>query len=155
MFKFYSPSNLFSNWYPSKYNLNGNTFLCVEQGFMYEKALLFGDTTIANQILVTPYDPKTSKALGRKVSNFNETLWSQHREDCMLKHLRARISQDSALEKALLETGDKTIVEASPFDRIWGIGLESKNPLSDNPSTWRGLNLLGKAYMQVREEIRT
>lgn len=153
MFKFFGPSNLFSNWYQSKYNLDGKTFFCVEQGFMYEKAILFGDTTTANQILTTPYDPKTYKALGRRVSNFDEKTWQDNREDFMFRHVYARVSQNSFLRKALLETKDKIIVEASPFDKIWGIGLYASDSRSDDPSTWRGLNLLGKVYMKVRQEI--
>lgn len=153
MFKFFGPSNLFSNWYQSKYNLDSHEFFCVEQGFMYEKAILFGDKITANQILITPYDPKTYKALGRRVLNFDEKTWEDNREEYMIKHLRARVSQDSVLRKALLGTKDKIIVEASPFDKIWGIGLYSSDPRSDDPSNWRGLNLLGKAYMKLRQEI--
>lgn len=126
-------------------------FSTSEQIFMFEKAMFFGDEKIAQQIVEDGSNPKVAKRLGRKVAGFNESEWAKVREEKMLAALRAKFSVPF-YRKILLDSGNDILVEASPFDRIWGIGFD-KNHAVGNESNW-GLNLLGKCLMQVREEIK-
>ena len=118
---------------------------------MHGKALLFEDNAVAEQILATR-DPRTIKALGRKVKGFNEKVWKKHRENIVYCNNRAKFTQNDHLLWALVETTG-TLVEASPSDRIWGIGMSVKNDKHLNPLEWNGLNLLGFALMKVRDEL--
>lgn len=141
----------FSNWAESPFQLDGITFNCSEQYFMYRKAMQFGDITSANKILKEK-SPAAQKELGKKVSNYVESEWNNVRYDVMLTALREKF-QLPAFKSALLKTDNRTIVEASPYDKIWGIGLLANDPRVLNPDEWLGLNLLGKCLMQVRAEI--
>ena len=124
-----------------------------EQAMMGCKASLMGDTDTEQAIYKTS-NPKIIKQLGRKVKNFNQEIWDRNKEDIVYKINLAKFSQNPELRDFLLSTGDKLIVEASPYDKIWGIGLSADDPRSDNPSMWLGSNLLGKALMRVREELK-
>ncbi|KAG2389007.1 hypothetical protein C9374_014407 [Naegleria lovaniensis] len=150
---FWKDKSPFSNWHTAPYTLNGHRFENTEVGMMYEKAMLFNDHEIASQILETS-SPSTAKNLGRLVSNFDEQIWQQHREELVYKHLMAKFTQNEHLKKALLETGDKTLAEASPSDCIWGIGLKEEDAIETHPNNWRGLNLLGKLLTRVKEELK-
>ncbi len=119
---------------------------------MYGKAMLFDDTATATMILATP-DPKTHKALGRKVIPFNDVVWRKHREAIVLAGSRAKYRQNPALLAALLATSGTTLVEASPFDRVWGIGLGVNNPKALDRKNWRGQNLLGQILTALRDEL--
>lgn len=120
---------------------------------MYRKAMLFGDVNTAHAILLTG-NPKEQKELGRLVSNYDEAVWSAKRVDIMVEGLFEKFNQNLPLKIALLDTGDTLLVEASPVDRIWGIGLTEDDPRALDQSTWRGQNLLGIVLMRVREKIR-
>ena len=119
---------------------------------MAKKAKLFGDDTSYAKIISTG-NPKICKALGRKVSDFKEDVWVENRERIVYDANLMKFSQHEHLKKQLLDTGTKCIVEASPYDKIWGIGLKENHRDATNPAKWRGLNLLGKALMRVREEL--
>lgn len=151
---FYHNSSPFSQWYPAKYVYNGIEFSCAEQGMMYGKAKLFDDDKIADEILRTK-DPKTMKSLGRKVHNFNEKRWAEYRELIVLNNNIEKFKQNPKLAKALLDTGDTIIAEASPRDKIWGIGLSAKDKRAQDTYSWLGANLLGEILMDVREHLRT
>ena len=123
---------------------------------MYQKAILFNDTGIASKILQTT-SPKEQKALGRMVSNFDNAVWLENRERIVRdgSYYKFKFGNDTdgvSLKEKLLATGDKGLVEASPRDRIWGIGYGEKNALNMKEK-W-GLNLLGKALIWAREKIR-
>jgi ribA/ribD-fused uncharacterized protein len=124
---------------------------------MYQKALLFNDPEVGAEVLTTT-SPKTVKALGRKVRNFDEGVWVANRERIVRQGnvckftLAVRPEDAVDLKAKLLATADKKLVEASPLDRIWGVGFGPKNAEA-NRAKW-GLNLLGKALMEVREELR-
>lgn len=120
---------------------------------MYQKAILFNDTTIAQAIMLTN-NPKEQKALGRMVADYNEAIWVAVRVDIMVVGLTEKFLQNRSMCDALLATGDTIIAEASPYDRIWGIGLTASDPRALNQKTWRGQNLLGIALMKVRDAIR-
>jgi ribA/ribD-fused uncharacterized protein len=149
---FFRPECPFSQWYPARFTVGGHTFSCAEQAMMHGKALLFDDPVIAERILATDV-PREHKALGRTVAGFDEAVWRQHREDIVYRASRAKFTQDAELLRLLLDTGRTELVEASPFDRIWGVGLAATNPLIDDPSNWRGKNLLGRILTRLRDEL--
>ncbi len=137
------PNGICSQWYPSEFTEGDITFTNAEQYMMYHKAMLFGDGEIAKKILRTSC-PKTMKSLGRKVANFDEDVWAQNRERIVLQGTWLKFSQNEALKQFLMKCpADGIFIEASPYDKIWGIGFASHNALS-NKQKW-GLNLLGKA----------
>jgi ribA/ribD-fused uncharacterized protein len=98
-------------------------------------------------------DPNKQRSLGRKVKNFDNSIWDKNKEKILYTALQAKFTQDIELKKKLLSTKNKTLVEASPFDRIYGIGLSETNPKALDKKTWRGQNLLGKTLMKVRKII--
>ena len=149
---FFRPEAVFSQWHPARFELGGHVFTCAEQYMMYGKAVLFGDAEIAAEILGATA-PKQHKALGRKVRNFDDILWKVRREQIVSDGSRAKFTQNPALQHALLETAGTELVEASPFDRIWGIGLNATDPRAEDPSRWRGQNLLGKILTRLRDEL--
>lgn len=142
-----------SQWSRSTFRVDGVTYNCCEQFMMAEKARLFGDDVRLAQILQSK-SPREQKALGRAVENFDELAWNRVCRDVVYRGNLARFTQDDRLAALLLATGDKTIVEASPQDCIWGIGLSATDPAAQDPSRWPGTNWLGIALMQVRETIR-
>lgn len=129
----------FSNFHPCRFIWQGIEFNCSEQAFMYAKATYFNDIETANQILLET-DPKKIKKLGRKVKNFDDAKWSEVRYNFMLTINRVKYTQNEDLRNILLSTGNRTIVEDSPFDYIWGIGKDGS-----------GQNLLGKVLMELRD----
>jgi len=143
----------FSNWYGCLFTYKGKNFYNSEQAFMWEKALYFNDNTIAEEILHTS-SPKVAKELGREIRNFNREKWSEVSYDIMIDVNIAKYTSDPYLEDILLSTGDKTIVEASPTDSIWGIGLHWSDDKVLDESKWQGQNLLGKALMEVRTKLQ-
>ena len=120
---------------------------------MHQKALLFDNTEIAQKIMETE-DPSAHKALGREITGFIEEIWNQHKYQFVLEANLAKFSQNEPLKEFILSTGSKILVEASPFDKIWGIGMSASDENITNPSLWKGQNLLGIALMEVRETLR-
>jgi ribA/ribD-fused uncharacterized protein len=149
---FFTEASPFSQWYRCSFRDGAHTFNCAEQYMMHGKALLFGDATVAAEILAADH-PREHKALGRKVKPFDDAKWRANREQIVLAGNRAKFTQNAELRELLLATKGTTLVEASPFDRIWGIGLAATNPLAQDPSKWRGQNLLGKILTQLRDEL--
>lgn len=144
----------FSQWYPSTFKIDGVTYNCAEQYMMAKKARLFGDSKSRGKIMKTS-SPKKQKHLGRSVSNFDTGKWNSVAREIVFKGNVAKFSQNKDLKKILLDTGNKTLVEASPYDRVWGIGLAADDPNATKPSNWRGTNWLGEVLMRVRNELRT
>lgn len=144
----------FSNFFKVKGGVTykGNKFPTTEHAFMYGKALHFKDYGIAKQLLTVSSDPKKAKSLGRKVKGFNDTEWDKVKYDIMLEVNKEKYKQEG-LRKELLETGKRQLVEASPYDKIWGVKMSEDNPLINNPKNWRGQNLLGKVLDEVKEDI--
>ena len=143
----------FSQWYNSPFEENGLTFLSAEHYMMHAKALLFNDLNIANKVL-TAKTAGEAKALGREIQSFNESIWLQHRFDIVVRANLAKFSSSADLTAFLLNTGNRVLVEASPVDKIWGVGLSSDNPAIENPKRWQGLNLLGYVLMDVRSKLK-
>lgn len=150
---FYKSQHPFSNWYASSFIHGGITFNCSEQYMMYYKALLFEDHEVAH-LIMEQADPRKQKFLGRQVRGFENTIWLENCEDLMVDGLVSKFTQNKYLEKFILDTGDTILVEASPSDKIWGIGLAEDDPRALDETQWRGTNLLGKVLMRAREIIR-
>lgn len=145
------PNGIFSQWYPSPFEENNIQFANAEQYMMYHKAMLFDDTTVAKAILETKC-PKTTKSLGRKVANFDESTWAINRERIVQRGNYLKFTQNEPLKQFLLKCQhDAEFIEASPLDRIWGIGYGTKNALS-NKKNW-GLNLLGRAIKSTQVKL--
>lgn len=142
-----------SQWYSCSFKMDDHEFANAEQAMMYQKAKLFKDHHQMQQILRT-VDPKAVKALGRGVIGFKQSVWEVHRFDIVQRVTRAKFSQNEALKEYLLSTNGASLVEASPFDQIWGAGLKADDPRINDPNQWRGLNLLGFVLMNVRDELR-
>lgn len=141
-----------SNWYPSAFTIDGTPFSSMEQFMMYRKAICFHDEPVAALILSTD-DVAEIKALGRKVSNYDESLWNGVRQIVVYEGLFAKFSQNEDLKEKLKATGNAILAECAVKDRIWGIGLSMKNPDRLDKSKWNGQNLLGYTLMMVRERL--
>lgn len=143
-----------SQWYPASFIVDGAYYNCAEQYMMAEKARLFGDEDVRSQIL-SEYHPMAIKKLGRKVRNYDDAVWKARRFDVVVEGNMAKFSQNSKLGDFLLETGEKILVEASPNDDVWGIGLDENSAEACCPRKWKGTNLLGFALMEVRDRLRS
>ena len=119
---------------------------------MARKALLFSDSEVAERIAQASH-PRAAKALGRHVRGFDEHLWAKQRFGIVVTGNMAKFSQHPQLGQFLLATGDRVLVEASPQDPVWGIGLAAEDERASSPRTWQGLNLLGFALMEVRQRL--
>lgn len=145
----YEENGYLCNWYPSKFVADNLSFHTMEQYIMFRKATLFGDDDSAEQILHTE-DPKICKALGRKITPFDDAVWVENRYEVLKTGLLAKFQQNNELRAMLTATGNRMIVEASPHDSIYGIGLTKEEAAITAPENWPGINLLGKALMEVR-----
>ncbi|WNO29941.1 hypothetical protein [Bacillus phage SDFMU_Pbc] len=146
---FWGRNDEFSNFYMSPFWHEGIQFHSSEQAVMWEKANLFDAATIADRILAAKR-PEDCKRLGRSRSiPFDEAQWVANREDIYYRVLVNKFS-DPKLQKVLLATGNKTLIEASPFDDIWGVKMDENHPDVESPDKWKGLNLLGKVLERVR-----
>ena len=142
-----------SNWHMCNFVMNGVTYNCGEQAMMAEKAILFNDKDTLFQIMTTSH-PKTIQALGRQIKNFSQEVWDKNKYRIMVDLSYARFSQNQYLKDLLLDTGDKILVEASPIDKIWGIGLDGNEAKITPDTEWKGQNLLGKALTEVRNRLK-
>jgi ribA/ribD-fused uncharacterized protein len=143
-----------SQWAPTPFVLEGARFATAEHYMMASKARLFGDD-VALGAIMTLRDPALVKSIGRTVRGFETRRWAAVRYDVVLEGNRAKFAQHRKAREYLLSTGNKVIVEASPTDRIWGVGLDEEDPRCHDPRQWKGENLLGFAIMQVRHELRS
>ncbi|CAO2648009.1 Nn.00g089310.m01.CDS01 [Neocucurbitaria sp. VM-36] len=141
-------------WFWSAFTVNGETYATAEMWMMVQKARLFGDEVVAAKMLATT-NPKEHKALGRKVKNFDGGKWDEHKLQIVIdgNYHKFTVSDDAKnLRSMLLATGERELVEASPMDRIWGVGFTEKDA-GKNRVRW-GENLLGEALMSVRGRLR-
>jgi len=143
----------FSQWWQSAFIVDGKLYKTAEHWMMEQKAILFGDDTIASKILSID-NPAEVKNLGRLVSNYDEKIWKENMEQIVVAGNFHKFSQNRNLQTFLLTTNHIILVEASPVDAIWGIGLAADHADIKNPTHWPGLNLLGFALMEVRDKLR-
>ncbi|AYB30386.1 NADAR family protein [Chryseolinea soli] len=144
---------VFSQWYPSPFTLDGVEYKTAEHWMMAQKARLFGDHEISERILKAT-KPGEVKELGRKIRGFDEVKWNNEKFEIVKTGNIHKFNQNKKLKEYLLSTADRIIVEASPTDSIWGIGLGQDAKLIEDPHTWKGENLLGFAIMAARDFLR-
>ena len=142
-----------SQWYSCLFTVDGIQYNCAEQFMMAEKARIMGDEDSQMKILAST-DPQEIKALGREVSNYDDAKWNAHKTAVVIKGNFHKFKGNGDLRDFLLDTGDKILVEASPYDTIWGIGMKEDNPDCLIPRNWKGENLLGFCLMEVRNFVR-
>lgn len=142
----------FSQWWMASFIVDGVYYSCAEQYMMAEKARMFEDKEMLEAILKAKH-PKEMKAYGRAVKNFDQKKWESSCYEIVKKGNMEKFSQNLELKEYLLGTQNRILVEASPRDRIWGIGMGKQNPDAENPIKWRGKNLLGFALTEVRDSI--
>ena len=116
----------FSQWYDCSFVVNGIKYYTAEQYMMSQKALLFNDKE-TNNIIMKEKDPRTYKKLGRLVKNFSPEIWDKNKFEIVVNGNIAKFSQNEDLKQFLLNTKDKILVEASPHDKIWGIGMDEND----------------------------
>lgn len=141
-----------SQWWVSPFESEGIRYATAEHWMMAEKARLFKDELILAEI-INASSPAMAKKLGREIKNFDPVTWDEHKFRIVTEGNLLKFSQHKAQQEFLRATGDKVLVEASPRDQIWGIGLGAQNPKAENPLLWRGKNLLGFALMEVRDRL--
>ncbi|MCW1921110.1 NADAR family protein [Luteolibacter arcticus] len=144
----------FSQWFPSPLTVEGIHYRTAEHFMMAAKARLFGDLENEERVLTASH-PKQAKELGRKVRGFDEETWVRERYRLVVKGNLAKFTHNPRLKDFLLGTGRRVLVEASPYDKIWGIGLAADHPDAEKPAAWKGLNLLGFALMEVRAALQS
>lgn len=142
----------FSQWWLSPFTVENIVYKTAEHWMMAEKARLFNDAKHLEKIIQCQ-SPAEAKQLGRKVLGFIPEKWDKHKYKIVKQGNLYKFSQDPELKEFLIKTKNRVLVEASPRDRIWGIGMGASNEKSENPLLWRGQNLLGFALMEVRDEL--
>lgn len=153
---FHNPDEMngyLSNWYLSDFEVNGIKYSSMEQYMMHQKAVLFHDNEIAEQILAIS-DVGKIKALGREVKKYNDVIWNGMRQIIIYEGLLEKFRQNDDLKNELLATGQDILAECAVQDRIWGIGLSMKDEKRFNMDEWQGQNLLGFSLMRVREVLQ-
>ena len=142
-----------SQWWPSPFVVDGVTYATAEHWMMAEKARLFGDAEAEKRALAAGH-PSQAKKAGRLVRGFDEAVWERERFRIVVEGSVHKFSSDPELGAFLLGTGERVLVEASPVDRVWGIGLAADDEAATDPQRWRGPNLLGFALMEARARLR-
>lgn len=145
-------SGPFSQWHKSPFTIDGTIYNTAEQYMMAEKARLFGDEEMRARILAAS-DPRDQKALGRRVRGFDESRWNAAARKIVYRGNRAKFTTHRDLLTTLFETTGTTLVEASPLDTIWGIGLAADDPDAGDRTKWRGTNWLGEALTRLRDAL--
>ncbi|MDL2143964.1 NADAR family protein [Flavobacterium tructae] len=143
----------FSQWWLSSFKVNGMTYKTAEHWMMAKKAELFNDNEVLDKI-IKANSPAEAKKLGRQVKNYDDAIWLENRFEIVKEGNYHKFSQNPDLKAFLLNTDERVIVEASPVDPIWGIGMAGDHKDVLNPAKWKGLNLLGFALMEVRDELK-
>lgn len=149
----YINKSCLSQWYPSPFIINGILYQTCEHWMMAEKARLFNDEE-SEELIINCNTPSEAKSYGRKVKNFDETTWKKKAKQVVCEGNHAKFSQNSKLKEFLTSTKGKILVEASPYDKIWGIGLGENDVRALNPNEWQGENLLGFCLMEVRSVLQ-
>lgn len=150
---FWKNKSPFSQWHPVGFELNGYFFHTAEHWMMYRKAMLFGDIEKAKEILETK-SPADVKKKGREVARFSKELWEANCKDIVYKGNYAKFMQNPEIFKVLMDTGDTILVEASPYDAIWGIGLDEETARKTPPEQWPGKNWLGEVLTKLRIDLK-
>ncbi len=142
----------FSQWYRSSFVVDGVTFKTAEHYMMWKKAMFFSDIEAAEEVLHTDH-PRDVKAIGRRVKNFNNRKWAEVCKEFVYKGNYEKFTQNKELLKQLMNTGNTTLVEASPYDKIWGIGMDEETARKTPESKWNGTNWLGEILTKLRDHL--
>ncbi|MCT9080571.1 NADAR family protein [Streptomyces fulvoviolaceus] len=142
-----------SQWWPSPFVVEGVAYATAEHWMMAGKARLFEDAEAERRVLAAG-SPAQAKNIGRLVRRFDEAIWERERFRIVVEGSVHKFAADPRLREFLLGTGERVLVEASPMDRVWGIGLAADDERAAHPERWRGPNLLGFALMEARERLR-
>ncbi|GGU45476.1 hypothetical protein GCM10010211_06670 [Streptomyces albospinus] len=145
-------ASCFSQWWPSPFTVDGVRYATAEHWMMAGKARLFGDAEAERRAIAARH-PKEAKDAGRSVGGFDEARWQRHRFALVLEGSLHKFGHHADLREFLLGTGSRVLVEASPLDRVWGIGLAADDERAGDPARWRGHNLLGFALMEARQRL--
>lgn len=150
---FYSGKEIYSNFYVTKFKdpISGVEFSSSEQAFMWQKAKFFGDDSVRLALEVFDILPREAKELGRQIANYDDKAWECVRVGFMIYVNLLKFGQNEDMKKQLLSTDRKVLVEASPHDKIWGVGLSETDAAILREDTWKGRNLLGLSLMKVRQ----
>jgi ribA/ribD-fused uncharacterized protein len=143
----------FSQWARSKFIVDGITYNCAEQYMMAAKARMFGDKDKEADIMEATH-PREQKQLGRQVKGFHSERWDNVARDVVYEGNKAKFTQNKRMKEQLLETHPKILVEASPYDKIWGIGLSAKDAQNTPPDSWPGKNWLGEVLTNLRDDLK-
>ena len=143
----------FSQWFPSPFRHQGQRYATAEHWMMAGKARLFGDAATERAIVASD-DPREVKALGRKIAGFDAQVWNRHKVGIVYAGNLEKFRAHKDMAAFLLKTHPKILVEASPVDPIWGIGLGRDDANATRPAKWLGENLLGFCLMAVRDTLR-
>ena len=150
---FYRTRHPFSNWHPCQFkDADGNEYTCSEQYMMAQKAKMFNDEHTLSLIMKSD-NPKDQKALGRQVKGFEPDVWNAQAKQIVYDGCHLKFTQNPKLLKTLLDTDGTLLVEASPYDRVWGIGLGEDDPKIHDPKNWQGTNWLGEVLTNLREDL--
>ncbi|XP_063414797.1 uncharacterized protein LOC134696776 [Mytilus trossulus] len=150
---FWRKESPFSQWHPAKFTIDGLTFNCAEQYMMYNKAKFSKNEAELDAVILSLDDPGDMKSYGRSICDLDYVAWEEKREEIVKKGNMAKFSQNEKLREELVSTYPKLLVEASPHDQVWGIGLAADDPKIFDVNNWRGSNLLGKIITEVRDEL--
>lgn len=143
----------FSQWWLSSFKVDGIEYKTAEHWMMAKKAMLFNDILNFEKI-IKANSPAEAKKLGREVINYVDSVWLENRFEIVREGNFHKFSQNKDLQTFLINTKERILVEASPVDPIWGIGMAVEHKDINNHEKWKGLNLLGFALMEVRDELR-
>jgi ribA/ribD-fused uncharacterized protein len=141
-----------SQWYIAPFTIDGDMYVTAEHYMMARKARLFGDDEALARILSAEH-PAEAKAIGRGVRGFDGDTWEKHRFEIVVAGSVAKFRANPDMGAFLRGTGERVLVEASPLDRIWGIGLGAADERAASPAEWLGENLLGFALMEARAHL--
>jgi ribA/ribD-fused uncharacterized protein len=149
---FWKDKDIYSQWHPVGFEIEGVYFKTAEHYMMYRKAELFKDTKSMEEVLESNH-PSDAKSIGRKVFGFNNKRWREFAQNAVYKGNYAKFTQNKNLRDGLLKTEGTKLVEASPYDKIWGIGLNEEDAKKVGEENWKGTNWLGVVLDQVRKDI--
>ncbi|MBG0852161.1 NADAR family protein [Streptomyces spinoverrucosus] len=142
-----------SQWWPSPFTVDGVEYATAEHWMMAGKARLFDDAEAERRALAAEH-PAQAKKAGRLVRGFDQAVWERERFGIVAEGSFHKFAAHADLREFLLDTEERVLVEASPVDPVWGIGLAADDEAAGDPERWRGLNLLGFALMGARERLR-
>ena len=150
---FWKDKDVFSQWHKAGFTVDGINYKTAEHWMMWKKAMMFGDAETAEKILQANH-PHDAKKLGRTVKGFIKTEWEEHCKQFVYDGNHAKFTQNQRCYNALMNTGDTLLVEASPYNAIWGIGLDEETAKKTPESEWPGTNWLGEVLTRLRENLK-